>query len=100
MCTYRRALQLVLCGGDGIYVYIYIIGKTLPVQVAEGQDHASWALVGAVCSSQFQVAQGQGLITVCVLVQAAVVCCSLLRLVPKLILILCKCASGVLPAIN
>ena len=62
MCTYGRALQLALCGGGGIYVYIYIIGKTLPVQVAEGQDHASWALVGAVCSSQLQVAQGKALL--------------------------------------
>ena len=88
------------CVAVVVYMYIYIVGKTLPAQVAEGQDHASWALVGAGCSSQFQVAQGQGLVRDCALVPAAFGCCILLLLVPKTVLTLCKCASGVLPAIN
>ena len=50
----------------------------------------SWALVGAGCSNQMQVAQGQGLVKACALVQAAIGCCIMLLLVPKVVLTLCN----------
>ena len=50
----------------------------------------SCAVVGAGCSNQLQVAQGQGLVRDCALVQAAIGCCILLLLVPKMVLTLCN----------
>ena len=44
----------------------------------------------AGCSNQMQVAQGQGLVRVSALVQAAIGCCILLLLVPKMVLTLCN----------
>ena len=38
------------------------------------RSRLSWALVGAGCSNQLQVAQGQGLVRVCALVKMACVC--------------------------
>ena len=49
-----------------------------------------WALVGAGCSNQLQVAQGQGPVRDCALVQAAIGCWTLLLLVPKMVLTLCN----------
>ena len=46
----------------------------------------SWALVGAGCSNQMQVAQGQGLVRDCALVQAAIGCSILLLLVSNKVL--------------
>ena len=42
-------------------------GKTVPAQVAECEDYLVWALVGAGCNDQMQVAQGQGLVRGCAL---------------------------------
>ena len=44
----------------------------------------SWKQVGGGCSNQMQVAQGQVLARVSALVQAAIRCCILLLLVPKM----------------
>ena len=52
------------------------------------KSRPSWPLVGAGCSNQIQVAQGQGLVIDCAFVQAEIGCCSLLLLVPKMVLTL------------
>ena len=39
-----------------LYIYIYI---TSPAQVAQCQDHLGHKSIGAGCSNQMQVAQGQ-----------------------------------------
>ena len=50
----------------------------------------SWELLGVGSSNQLQVAQGQGLVRDCALMQAAIGCCILLLLVPKMVLTLCN----------
>ena len=88
-----------------VVVYIYIYYHHHTVQAASGSEvfalidgrknsisascrvsRPSWALVGAGCSNQMQVAQGQGSVRVCAFVQAAIGCCILLLLVPKRVL--------------
>ena len=80
-----------------LVIYIYTVFQSLcTIKRAENTTSAScrgsrtsWALVGAGWSDQLQVAQGQGLVRDCALVQAAIHCCILLLLVPKMFLTLC-----------
>ena len=59
-----------------------------------------WALVGAGCSNQLQVAQGQGIVREWALVQAAIPCCILLLLAPKTSRPSATCTGGAFLVIN
>ena len=59
--------------------------------------HNTVFTISAACCNQLQVAQGHVLVRDCALVQAAIGCCILLLLVPKMVLTLCNlCWSVVL----
>ena len=73
-----------------ITLLLYFATCTVSTSASCRGSRPSWALVGAGCSNQMQVAQGQGLVRVCALVQAAIGCCILLLLVPKTVLTLCN----------
>ena len=78
---YHQCKLQVIHTASAVMSLCYLItGKTPPAQVAE-------------------VAQGQSLVRDCALEQAAIGCCFLLLLVPKMVLILATCAGGVFPFI-
>ena len=55
-------------------VFALIDGRKNTTSTSCRGSRTSWALVGAGCSNQMQVAQGQGLVKVCASVQAARFC--------------------------
>ena len=65
--------------------YVFVLVNDMEI-CNQHQDQ----LVGAGCRNEMQVAQGQVMVSVCALVQAAFGCCILLLLVPKLVLTLCN----------
>ena len=67
---HQRKLQLMPTASASQLQFFALIDvrKTPPAQVVESEDYLVWALVGAGCNDQMQIAQGQGLVRGCALV--------------------------------
>ena len=76
---HQPRLQIMLTASAS-EIFVLIDGRKNTTSASCRGSRPSWALVGAGCSNQMQVAQGQGPVRVCALAQGVLGCCILLLL--------------------